>query len=336
MTESGSPRVRFAPSPTGYLHVGGARTALLNWLYVRKHGGKFLLRIEDTDKARSTDESTRAIFEGLEWLGLGWDEPPVYQGANLERHRADAERMLANGTVYRCFCTQAELDVRRKEAEARKESFKYDRRCDRLSKEEIDAKLAAGVPHVLRFRVPEGTTEWDDLVHERIAFPNKDIEDFVILRSDRTPIYNMAVVSDDIAMRITLVMRGDDHISNTPKQIMLYRALGAELPRFAHLPMIHGLEEAEQAPRRDRGRRLPARRDSPRRDAQLPRPARLVAGRRPRSDDDGRDDRAVLDRRAAEEGGGVRHEEARVDERPAPEPHPGGGARAAGDTAARP
>jgi len=242
MTESGSPRVRFAPSPTGYLHVGGARTALLNWLYVRKHGGKFLLRIEDTDKARSTDESTRAIFEGLEWLGLGSDEPPVYQGANLDRHRADAERMLANGTVYRCFCTQAELDVRRKEAEARKESFKYDRRCDRLSKEEIDAKLAAGVPHVLRFRVPEGTTEWDDLVHERIAFPNKDIEDFVILRSDRTPIYNMAVVSDDIAMRITLVMRGDDHISNTPKQIMLYRALGAELPRFAHLPMIHGLD----------------------------------------------------------------------------------------------
>jgi glutamyl-tRNA synthetase len=235
-------RVRFAPSPTGYLHVGGARTALFNWLFVKRFGGQFLLRIEDTDKARSTDESTRAIFEGLEWLGLGWDEPPVYQGANLERHRADADRMLANGTVYRCFCTQAELDVRRKEAEARKESFKYDRRCDRLSPAEIEAKLAAGTPHVLRFRVPDGTTEWNDLVHERIAFPNKDIEDFVILRSDRTPIYNMAVVSDDIAMGITLVMRGDDHISNTPKQIMLYRALGAALPGFAHLPMIHGLD----------------------------------------------------------------------------------------------
>jgi glutamyl-tRNA synthetase len=236
------PRVRFAPSPTGYLHVGGARTALFNWLFVKRFGGQFLLRIEDTDKARSTDESTRAIFEGLEWLGLGWDEEPVYQGANLERHRADADRMLANGSVYRCFCTQAELEARRKEAEARKESFKYDRRCDRLSPAEIEAKLAAGTPHVLRFRVPDGTTEWDDLVHERIAFPNKDIEDFVILRSDRTPIYNMAVVSDDIAMRITLVMRGDDHISNTPKQIMLYRALGAALPQFAHLPMIHGLD----------------------------------------------------------------------------------------------
>ena len=242
MPASPVPRVRFAPSPTGYLHVGGARTALFNWLYARKHGGQFLLRIEDTDKARSTDESTRAIFEGLEWLGLLWDEEPVYQGANVERHQRDAERMLANGTAYRCFCTQAELGERRREAEGRKESFKYDRRCDRLAADEVQRRVAAGEPHVLRFRVPEGTTEWNDLVHDRIAFPNKDIEDFVILRSDRTPIYNMAVVSDDIAMRITLVMRGDDHISNTPKQILLYRALGAELPGFAHLPMIHGLD----------------------------------------------------------------------------------------------
>ena len=242
MPASPVPRVRFAPSPTGYLHVGGARTALFNWLYARKHGGQFLLRIEDTDKARSTDESTRAIFEGLEWLGLLWDEEPVYQGANVERHQGDAERMLANGSAYRCFCTQAELEERRREAEGRKESFKYDRRCDRLSAGEVQRRVAAGEPHVLRFRVPEGTTEWNDLVHDRIAFPNKDIEDFVILRSDRTPIYNMAVVSDDIAMRITLVMRGDDHISNTPKQILLYRALGAELPGFAHLPMIHGLD----------------------------------------------------------------------------------------------
>ena len=242
MPASPVPRVRFAPSPTGYLHVGGARTALFNWLYARKHGGQFLLRIEDTDKARSTDESTRAIFEGLEWLGLLWDEEPVYQGANVERHQRDAERMLANGTAYRCFCTQAELEERRREAEGRKESFKYDRRCDRLPADEVQRRVAVGEPHVLRFRVPEGTTEWNDLVHDRIAFPNKDIEDFVILRSDRTPIYNMAVVSDDIAMRINLVMRGDDHISNTPKQILLYRALGAELPGFAHLPMIHGLD----------------------------------------------------------------------------------------------
>ena len=237
-----TPRLRFAPSPTGYLHVGGARTALFNWLYAKKFGGQFLLRIEDTDKARSTEESTRAIFEGLEWLRLLWDEEVVYQGANLERHRADAERLLANGTAYRCFCTQAELAERRAAAEARKESFKYDRRCDRLEPSEIAKRVADGIPFTLRFRVPEGTTAWDDLVHDTIEFPNKDIEDFIILRADGTPIYNMAVVSDDIAMRITLVMRGDDHISNTPKQIMLYKALGAELPRFAHLPMIHGLD----------------------------------------------------------------------------------------------
>jgi glutamyl-tRNA synthetase len=237
-----APRLRFAPSPTGYLHVGGARTALFNWLYARKHGGKFLLRIEDTDKARSTDESTRAIFEGLNWLGLTWDEDVVYQGANVERNREDAYRMLANGTAYRCFCTQEELAQRRAAAEANKDSFKYDRRCDRLAPAEIERRVAGGDPFTVRFRVPEGSTSWEDLVHGEISFPNKDIEDFIILRTDGTPIYNMAVVSDDIDMKITLVMRGDDHISNTPKQILLYRALGAELPQFAHLPMIHGLD----------------------------------------------------------------------------------------------
>ena len=242
MADSNTPRLRFAPSPTGYLHVGGARTALFNWLYARKYGGEFLLRIEDTDKARSTEESTRAIFEGLEWLGLDWDDGVVYQGANLARHQADARRLLEIGAAYRCFCTAAELDERRREAEARKEAFRYDRRCDVLPRDEVERRVAAGMPFVIRFRVPDGTTEWDDLVHERIAFPNKDIDDFVILRSDGTPIYNLAVVSDDIAMGITIVMRGDDHISNTPKQIQLYRALGAPLPTFAHLPMIHGLD----------------------------------------------------------------------------------------------
>ena len=242
MTAPTPPRLRFAPSPTGYLHVGGARTALFNWLLARKTGGQFLLRIEDTDKARSTDESTRAIFEGLTWLGLDWDEEVVFQGANLERHRADAARMLASGAVYRCFCTTEELTKRREEAEARKEAFKYDRRCDLLPPAEVERRVAAGVPHVLRFRVPAGETSWDDLVHGVITFPNKDIEDFVILRSDATPIYNHAVVSDDIAMGVTLVMRGDDHISNTPKQILLYEALGATLPRFGHLPMIHGTD----------------------------------------------------------------------------------------------
>ncbi|HEY7861776.1 MAG TPA: glutamate--tRNA ligase [Gemmatimonadaceae bacterium] len=236
------PRLRFAPSPTGYLHVGGARTALFNWLYARNTGGTFLLRIEDTDKARSTDESERAIFEGLEWLGLNWDEHVVHQALGLERHQRDARHLLATAAAYRCFCTAAELEVMRQDAAARKDSFKYDRRCDLLAPEEITRRVDAGMPFVIRFRVPEGETEWIDEVHERISFPNKDIEDFVILRSDGTPIYNLAVVSDDIDMRISVVMRGDDHISNTPKQILLYRALGHEPPRFAHVPMIHGMD----------------------------------------------------------------------------------------------
>ncbi|MGH7663045.1 MAG: glutamate--tRNA ligase [Gemmatimonadaceae bacterium] len=242
VTAEPAPRLRFAPSPTGYLHVGGARTALFNWLWARRYGGTLLLRIEDTDRARSTEESTRAIFDGLQWLGLGWDEAVVHQGANVEQHRGDAARLLETRAAYRCFCTPEELDRRRNEAKARKESFKYDRRCDRLTTEDVQRKVAAAEPFVVRFRVPDGITEWEDLVHERIAFPNADIEDFVVLRSDATPIYNMAVVSDDIAMGITLVMRGDDHISNTPKQIMLYRALGVRLPRFAHIPMIHGVD----------------------------------------------------------------------------------------------
>lgn len=234
------PRVRFAPSPTGFLHVGGARTALFNWLYARKYDGDFLLRIEDTDRQRSTDESTRAIFEGLEWLGLDWDEDVVYQGANVARHFADAHRLLETGAAYRDFTTPAESERLRAAAEERGETYRFDRSQAELGDEEIAQRLARNEPYAIRFRVPEGTTEWNDLVHDRIAFPNKDIEDFVILRSDGTPVYNMAVVSDDIAMGITLVMRGDDHISNTPKQILLYRALGATVPEFAHVPMIHG------------------------------------------------------------------------------------------------
>ena len=237
-------RVRFAPSPTGYLHVGGARTALFNWLYARKHSGRFLLRIEDTDKVRSTEASTRAIFDGLAWLGL-WSaddaaEEVVHQSLNLPRHQADARRLLEGGLAYRCFCTPSELEERRRQSAASKDAFKYDRRCDRLDADEVRRRVAGDTPSVIRFRVPEGTTAWDDMVHETISFPNKDIDDFVILRSDGTPIYNLAVVSDDISMRITHVMRGDDHVSNTPKQIMLYQALGATLPRFAHFPMIHG------------------------------------------------------------------------------------------------
>ena len=251
MTPATPPRLRFAPSPTGYLHVGGARTALFNWLWARKTGGRFLLRIEDTDKARSTDESTAAIFHGLEWLGLDWDEDVVYQGANVARHKADAERLVANGSAYFDFTTVAELDRLRGDAEARKEPFRFDRRMAAWTPDEIRRKLAAGELYTIRFRVPDGTTAWDDIVHGRIAFENKEIEDFIILRSDGTPIYNLAVVSDDIALRITIVMRGDDHISNTPKQILLYHALGAAVPQFAHVPMIHGTDGKKRSKRRD-------------------------------------------------------------------------------------
>ena len=235
-------RVRFAPSPTGYLHVGGARTALFNWLFARKHGGQFLLRIEDTDKARSTDDATRAILDGLTWLGLTWDEDVVFQGAHVERHARDARALLDAGKAYRCFCTAAELDERRKAAESSGAAFRYDRRCDRLAADDVARRVAAGMPYTIRFRVPDGTTAWHDLVHGEIAFPNKDIDDLVILRSDGTPIYNLAVVSDDIAMGITHVLRGEDHISNTPKQILLYRALGAALPAFAHFPNVLGTD----------------------------------------------------------------------------------------------
>jgi glutamyl-tRNA synthetase len=237
-----SNRLRFAPSPTGYLHVGGARTALFNWLYVHRYGGQFLLRIEDTDRARSTDESTRAIFEGLRWLGLDWDEEVTYQGANVKRHQADALRLLESGHAYRDFTTAEELDRLRSAAESRGETFRFDRKSAEFTPDELKARLDRGDPFAIRFRVPEGETSWDDLVHGTITFPNKDIDDFIILRSDGSPVYNHAVVSDDVASRITLVMRGDDHISNTPKQIMLYRAMGAPLPQFAHLPMIHGMD----------------------------------------------------------------------------------------------
>jgi glutamyl-tRNA synthetase len=235
-----SPRVRFAPSPTGYLHVGGARTALFNWLYARKTGGTFILRIEDTDRERSTDAHTQVILDGLTWLGITWDEGPLFQGAEGERHRADAERMLAAGRAYRCFCTKEELDAQR--AAVKGEGFRYDRRCSRLAPEEVARRVEAGTPFTIRLVIPQEELAWDDAVHGRISFQGHDLDDFVILRSDGTPIYNLAVVSDDIAMRITHVIRGDDHISNTPKQIAIYRALGAEVPVFAHVPMILGTD----------------------------------------------------------------------------------------------
>ncbi|MGH7519193.1 MAG: glutamate--tRNA ligase [Gemmatimonadales bacterium] len=235
-------RVRFAPSPTGYLHVGGARTALFNWLFARKTGGRFILRIEDTDRERSTDAHTRVILDGLTWLGITWDEGPYFQGACGDRHRADAERLLAEGKAYRCFCTKEELDARRAEAEAARTGFRYDRRCYRLSDQEISARLRSGMPFTIRFLVPDEEVAWEDAVHGRISFQSQELDDFVVLRSDGSAIYNLAVVSDDIDMRITHVIRGDDHVSNTPKQILLYRALGRPTPIFAHVPMILGTD----------------------------------------------------------------------------------------------
>jgi glutamyl-tRNA synthetase len=235
-------RVRFAPSPTGYLHVGGARTALFNWLYARKTGGTFVLRIEDTDKERSTDAHTQVILEGLKWLGVDWDEGPYFQGAEGPRHRADAERLLANGLAYRCFATADELDAERKTAVAAGRPYRYERARWKLTPAEEERRMAAGDPFVIRFAVPDAELAWVDAVHGRISFQGRDLDDFVILRSDGSAIYNLAVVSDDIAMRITHVMRGDDHVSNTPKQIALYQALGAPLPVFAHVPMILGTD----------------------------------------------------------------------------------------------
>ena len=237
-----TPRVRFAPSPTGYLHVGGARTALFNWLFARHTGGTLVLRIEDTDRERSTESHTRVILDGLGWLGISWDEGPFFQGAYGDRHRADAERLLQEGKAYRCFCTREELDSQRARTEAGGQAFRYDGRCGRLTADEVAGRTAAGEPSTIRFRVPDEELAWDDAVHGRIAFQGRDLDDFVILRSDDTAIYNMAVVSDDIAMDISHVIRGDDHISNTPKQIALYRALGRPLPVFAHVPMILGTD----------------------------------------------------------------------------------------------
>ena len=235
-----SVRVRFAPSPTGYLHVGGARTALFNWLFARKAGGAFILRIEDTDLERSREEMTAAILDGMKWLGLDWDEGPLYQSQRRDRHKSAGEKIRQAGHAYPCFCDPADLKRKREEAERSGIAWRYDRACLALSDEEIRRRLSSGAPHALRFKVPEGTTSWEDRVHGATTFANDTIEDFILLRSDGSPTYHLAVVSDDLDMKITDVIRGDDHISNTPKQILLYRALGEPAPTFAHLPLILG------------------------------------------------------------------------------------------------
>ncbi len=236
-------RLRFAPSPTGSLHVGGARTALFNWLLARGQGGAFLLRIEDTDRGRSRSEHVAQLLNGLRWLGLDWDEEPVFQAHGSERHRQSALQLLERGFAYRDFTTQAEF-ARARDAAIASGGESVARLARDLAAQlppaEERRRIEAGDPFALRFRVPEGQTVWDDLVHGPIRFENDRIDDFVILRSDGSPTYNLAVVSDDIAMEITHVLRGDDHISNTPKQILLYHALGGALPSFGHLPMILG------------------------------------------------------------------------------------------------
>jgi len=238
-----SVRVRFAPSPTGYLHVGGARTAIFNWLFARRHGGTFVLRIEDTDEQRSSEELTSSILEAMAWLGMHADEGPFRQSQARDRHVADARRLLEAGCAYRCFCDPGALREARAAAEGQEGAYRYPRTCRRLSAEESSARAAVGEPYAVRFAVGEGEIAWDDRVHGRTSFDGALIEDFVILRSDGSPTYMLSVVSDDIAMGITHVIRGDDHISNTPKQIALYRGLGEPVPEFAHIPLILGTDK---------------------------------------------------------------------------------------------
>ena len=245
------PRVRFAPSPTGYLHVGGARTALFNWLFARRHGGTFILRIEDTDAERSSAEMVTGILDGMGWLGLDWDEgpgiggphAPYFQSQRYDRHRAAAASLVAAGRAYYCYCSADRLREERERAEARGEAWQYDRRCLNLTSEQIAANEGAKMPRAIRFKVPPGTTAFDDVVHGRIEFDAAHIEDFVIVRSDGHPIYHLSVVADDIDMAITHIVRGDDHISNTPKHVLLFHALGAALPVFAHVPLILGADK---------------------------------------------------------------------------------------------
>jgi glutamyl-tRNA synthetase len=244
-------RVRFAPSPTGYLHVGGARTALFNWLYARRHGGTFVLRIEDTDVERSSAEMVEGILDGMRWLGLDWDEGPriggqygpYFQSERLDRYRAAAEQLIAGGHAYYCYCTADELKARREAAEQAGGVWRYDRTCCRLTAEDIAERERGHRSRVVRVRVPARILRFDDLVHGVIEFDGVHLDDFVILRSDGHPTYHLSVVSDDVDMKITYVVRGDDHISNTPKQLVLYEALGAPVPKFAHVPLILGTDK---------------------------------------------------------------------------------------------
>ena len=237
------PIVRFAPSPTGYLHIGGARTALFNWLYANKNNGKFLLRIEDTDLERSKSEYIDQITDALSWLGLDWDDDIVLQSKNKSRHEEVVHQMIEAGTAYRCFLSKEELDGLRKKSEEKKELFRVPKTYRDCSLDEQQALIDDGKSFTVRLKIPEGITEFSDLVYGTIKVDNKELDDFIIARSDGSPTYNFVVAIDDSDMNITHVIRGDDHLANTPKQILVYQALGLEIPTFAHLPMILGSDK---------------------------------------------------------------------------------------------
>ena len=233
-----SVKVRFAPSPTGELHLGGARTALFNWLYAKKCQGSFFLRIEDTDKERSSDIYTDQIIESLKWLGLDWDDPIIYQSGRIDRYKYYLNRLLEENKAYRCFCSKDDLDKSKNN-----EYFSYPRTCRNLSSEDIKSKLNQGISFTIRIKIDEGKTEFNDLIYGEIKVNHKELDDFIIARSDGSPTYNFTVVVDDHEMEISHVIRGDDHLSNTSKQIIIYKTLKLKTPKFAHLPMILGSDK---------------------------------------------------------------------------------------------
>lgn len=235
-------RVRFAPSPTGALHLGGARTAIYNWLFARRNGGKFLLRIEDTDVERSRHELVEQIYESLRWLGVNWDEEPIFQSQRLDIYKKKVAELLEKGAAYRCFCTLEDLDNERQVAQANHRAYKYSGKCRNLTTEQIAENLAKGCPFAVRFKIEPGITSWNDIVFGQITVNNAELDDFIIQRSTGVPVYQMAVVVDDIAMGITHIIRGEDHIPNTPKQINIFRAFGQPIPEFAHLPLLLGID----------------------------------------------------------------------------------------------
>jgi len=247
-SEEQKPIVRFAPSPTGHLHIGGARTALFNYLYAKSKNGIFILRIEDTDRDRSSKKMSEEIIQSLKWLGLNWDKGPYYQSVNILLHRKAAEKLLVEKKAYRCFCTPEELK-KRQVVDGKTLSYMYDRHCLQLTKEEIDEKLENGTPYVVRFLVPEGITKFKDRIHKEVKTQNSEIEDFIILRSDNSATYQLSVVVDDLNMGVTDVIRGDDHISNTFKQIMLFKAMEGKIPKYTHLPLVFGNDKKKLSKR---------------------------------------------------------------------------------------